>query len=137
MNVRMALVGTASALLALAVGCSTPDARSKEKSAAFEKLPSKQKAAVLQGKVEPGMSKDAVYIAFGPPDRISKVNGTERWIYVKPEFYDIPHWRYRCVQRSDGRMASIPEYDPLYMKRYVDDLEVTFKNGRVSSWRKL
>ena len=100
-------------------------------------MSAKQKAAVLDGKVEPGMSKDAVYIAFGPPDRVSKGGGVERWIYTKPEFYDIPHWRTRCVQRADGRMTTIPEYDPLQMKRYVDDLEVTFRNGRVTDWKNL
>ena len=123
-------------LVLAAAGCSTPETRSKEKQAAFDMLSPKQKADVLGGKVVVGMSADAVYIAFGPPDRVSKGGGTDRWIYTKPEFYDIPHWRYRCVQRADGRMAAIPEYDPLQMKRYVDALEVTFKKGRVVDWKK-
>jgi outer membrane protein assembly factor BamE (lipoprotein component of BamABCDE complex) len=123
--------------LALLAGCSTPQSRSKEKQAAFDHMSAKQKTAVLDGKVEPGMSKDAVYIAFGKPDRVSKDGGAEKWIFTKPEFYDIPHWRYRSVQRADGRMSTIPEYDPLQMKRYVDDLEVTFKNGKVAGWKKL
>lgn len=121
----------------LLAGCSTAQSRSKEKQAAFDKLSAKQQAAVLDGRVETGMTRDAVYIAFGPPDRTSRDGSIERWIYTKPEFYDIPHWRYRCVQRSDGRMSTIPEYDPLQMKRYVDDLEVRFKNGKVSDWKKL
>jgi len=134
MNFRLLLL---CAIAGLLVSCSTPASRSKEKQSAFDHMSAKQKVAVLDGKVEPGMSKDAVYIAFGKPDRISKEGGVEKWVFTKPEFYDIPHWRYRCVVRSDGRMASIPEYDPLQMKRYVDDLEVTFKNGKVAGWKKL
>lgn len=124
-------------LLLLAVGCSTTQSRSKEKQASFDKLTPKQKSDVLDGMVSVGMDTDAVFIAFGPPDRKSKEGKFERWIYTKPEFYDIPHWRYRCVQRAGGGISTIPEYDPLQMKREVDSLEVFFKNGKVMDWKKL
>ena len=124
-------------IVALAAGCASPESRSKERQGSFDKLSARQKADVLEGKVAVGMTTDAVYIAFGEPSRISKNGGVEKWIYTKPEFYDVPHWQYRCIQRGDGHVATIPEYDPLQMKREVDSLEVIFKKGRVTDWRKL
>ena len=124
-------------LFTLAMGCSTPETRSRENPGAFEKLSARQKSTVLQGKVERGMSADAVIIAFGKPTRVEKAGATEHWIYTRAEFYEVPHWRERSVPRADGRMATIPEYDPLQMKRSVDDLEVIFKNRKVASWKKI
>ena len=137
MQLRFHLSALLTLLAALTPGCATPENRAKEKTSAFDKLPSAQKKAALEGKVLVGMNPDAVWIAFGQPDRVKKNGSRESWIYTRPEFYEIPHWRYRCVQRHDGRSMALPEYDPLQFKRYVNDLEVIFKNGKVVDWKKL
>jgi outer membrane protein assembly factor BamE (lipoprotein component of BamABCDE complex) len=124
-------------LFFLLSGCSTPESRAKDNPAGFKKLSAKQKAIVLEGQIEKGMSKDAVQIAFGKPNRVRKSDGAERWIYTKPEYYDIPHWRYETVRSSNGRLLTIPQYDPLQMRRDVDAMEVTFRNGKVVAWREL
>jgi outer membrane protein assembly factor BamE (lipoprotein component of BamABCDE complex) len=123
--------------LALLAGCSTTESRSKDKQVSFDRLTPRQKSDVLDGKVAVGMNTDAVFIAFGPPERVAKEGKSERWTYTKAEFYDVPHWRDRCVQRAGGGISTIPEYDPLQMKREVDSLEVIFKNGKVTTWKKL
>ena len=80
------------ALLVLAgggTGCSTPQRRAREHPAAFHRLSLADQALVLRGRVRPGMNQDAVYIAWGEPDRKTASNdgkgstGIERWIYIQ------------------------------------------------------
>ena len=76
-----------NALLAWALtGCSTPASRSHEHAAAFGKLSPGDQRLVRHGHIRPGMSEEAVYIAWGEPD--AKTAGgdggksaTETWVY--------------------------------------------------------
>jgi hypothetical protein len=124
-------------LLALLVGCATPENRAKEKPGALAGMSAAQKKDALAGKISIGMPKDGVWIAFGEPAGVEKDGSIERWTYTRAEFYEIPHWRYRSLCRVDGRHYAVPEYDPLQFKRYVNDMVVTFKNGKVTGWKKL
>ena len=53
-------------------GCSTVQSRIRERRSAFEKLPPRQQELVIHGKVSEGMSADAVYMAWGRPDEITR-----------------------------------------------------------------
>ena len=66
-------------------GCSTPESRISENRSLYDTLPARQQQLVAQGQIAPGMSKNAVWLAWGNPGQ--KVNGyargnaTETWIY--------------------------------------------------------
>ena len=67
-------------------GCSTIDSRIQSNPAAFDQLSPKDRALVSQGKIAPGMSQQAVYIAWGQPQQkaigvVGKA-ATETWVYT-------------------------------------------------------
>ena len=73
------------AVLALLAGCETPGTRAQDRPAAFGKLSPDDQRTVLAGEVHPGMTADAVYIAWGAPDE-KQMTGTgkeaaESWLY--------------------------------------------------------
>jgi hypothetical protein len=79
----------------LLANCASPVQRRVERNPElFAKLSESQKGNVMSGRVAEGMSKDAVFLAWGKPQRISvgKRNGmkTERWDYTGYE----PVYRY-------------------------------------------
>lgn len=67
------------------VSTTTPEQRIAARSSVFEKLSDKDKESVSRGEISEGMSKEAVSLAWGSPDR--RVEGlrsgkeTERWDY--------------------------------------------------------
>ena len=61
-----ACIATGALLLA---GCSTVSSRIESNRAAFDQLSPKDQALVSQGKIGPGMSQQAVYIAWGQPQQ--------------------------------------------------------------------
>jgi len=101
----------ASLALCLFVGAcasSTPQGRIAENPDKFEGLPAKHKSLVQEGRIERGMSKDAVYLAWGAPsnryDGYQNKRHTERWDYVSTRpvyttgyfggFGGYPYWGY-------------------------------------------
>lgn len=73
---------------ALAVSCSSsPQERIHADMPAYQKLSSKDQSMVLAGQISPGMTPEAVKLAWGEPDSISRgnLNGipSERWLYQK------------------------------------------------------
>ena len=79
----LACIATAALVLS---GCSTVGSRIDANRAAFEQLPPAQKALVGQGKIQAGMSQQAVYIAWGQPQQKSagmvRSVPTETWVYT-------------------------------------------------------
>lgn len=60
-------------LLALPLGgCSTPQSRIERHPALFDALPAEQQTLVRAGQIAIGMPEDAVRLALGEPDRISR-----------------------------------------------------------------
>jgi outer membrane murein-binding lipoprotein Lpp len=79
----LACIATGALLLA---GCSTVSSRIEGNRAAFDQLSPKDQALVSQGRIAPGMSQQAVYIAWGQPQQkaIGMVReiATESWVYT-------------------------------------------------------
>ena len=71
----------------LTQGCSTPSGRSAAKTAALGNLSPAERQVVLNGDIHKGLSKDAVYVAWGSPSKTT-VHNTARgpqecWTYVQ------------------------------------------------------
>lgn len=62
----------------------------------FSKLPAAEQTSVRRGEVREGMSKDAVFLAWGQPDRVAKGRrdgkNRERWSYTQYE--QVQHFGY-------------------------------------------
>jgi hypothetical protein len=123
--------------LLLLCGCSTVQSRVRERHAAFEQMPPPQQSLVLRGEVREGMSRDAVYIAWGKPEEVSR--GTrhgqpfEVWTYYMAAQDVIP--RYTYAPRVIGRHHVLNSvYTPQYITHWYPFRAVVFENGRVVSW---
>src|SRR5437773_8491424 len=80
-----ALLSVTAAGAFLFTGCSTPESRISEHRDLYASLPARQQQLVAQGQIAPGMSENAVWLAWGSPGQ--RVNGfargqsTETWVY--------------------------------------------------------
>jgi hypothetical protein len=72
----------------VAAGCGTPQINRIDRNRdVYESWPIDTKQAVLDGKVEPGMTPDMVRVAWGEPsEKVSSSSGSgeEIWVYRKP-----------------------------------------------------
>jgi hypothetical protein len=151
---------TSAVLLAL-TSCASPLQRRLEKNPdLLAKLSASQKASVLAGRVEEGMTKEAVFLAWGRPSRVTggKREGKtfERWNYTgyEPVYrqpmgfgmglgYDGIGYNGIGIGRSrhvHGRYAR-DYYDPFYYQMspqvdYVpfDAKMVEFTGGKVTAF---
>jgi hypothetical protein len=86
-----ALLTSVTACTLFVGGCSTPQSRISDHPDLYNGLPARQQQLVTQGQIAPGMSKNAVWLAWGAPEQ--KVNGyargtaTETWIYYTTTTY--------------------------------------------------
>lgn len=66
-------------------GCATPGSRAREHAAAFHRLSPADQQLVLHGRIRPGLSQEAVDIAWGQPDEktvgCEGKDASETWIY--------------------------------------------------------
>ena len=99
---RAVTFGVAASALTLA-SCSTTETRISGHPEIYQTLPSRDQALVSQGQIRAGMSQNAVWLAWGWPDRkiVGNMRGrpTETWIYVNyttaPYGYGYPYGPYR------------------------------------------
>jgi len=143
-----------SSIVALLVAsCAAPLQRRIEKNPQiYSDLSDHQKALVQQGKVEEGMTKEAVFLSWGKADRVSTGQklgkAYERWIYTGytasnalPSYrvgygfgyggYGYGHFRGRSSYvYADPFIYSAPviDYIPYEAAR------AEFTNGKVSAW---
>jgi hypothetical protein len=125
--------------------CATPssiESRRTEKLSAYSALAPEERSLVDQGQIKMGMSADAVYIAWGKPAEVLESEDPQRgrittWRYYGSWMQESRYWAYRETRRGG------PD---LYLERYlVSDYqprdyvraEISFKDGRVLSWRTL
>jgi hypothetical protein len=134
---RASTLGLAAGAFILA-SCSTPQTRISEHPDVYQSLSHRDQALVSQGQIRIGMSRTAVWLAWGSPDRkiIGNVGGrpTETWLYVYYATY--PYWYYGPWDPYFGA--------PLYYAYCYDSFPpsiaypgklVTFANGRVVSFQ--
>ena len=124
--------------------CSTIESRISENPESYRNLSSRDQALVNQGQIRYGMSRNAVWLAWGSPD--SKVIGnmrghsTETWIYVHYATY--PYYPYYSPYGPGFGYFGDPFYDPFYYSLIPPSIPypyktVTFSNGRVVSFQYL
>ena len=117
-------------------GCSTPQTRISEHPDFYQSLSPRDKALVNQEQVRNGMSRTAVWLAWGSPDRkiVGNMGGgpTETWLYIYYSTYYPPYapWAY----------FGDPFYDPFYYSYIPPSIPypgkvVTFVKGRVVSFQ--
>ena len=86
-----ALMTTTAAGALFFGGCATPEKRISQNPDLYHSLPVRQQQLVAQGQIAPGMSRNAVWLAWGGPEQ--KVNGyargnsTETWVYLTTTTY--------------------------------------------------
>ncbi|MDP9290776.1 MAG: hypothetical protein M3O82_00270, partial [Verrucomicrobiota bacterium] len=123
-------------VMALAA-CSTPSSRMRDNPAAVAHLRPADRQLALQGRIRPGMSKEAVYIAWDRPDEIQRGYAhrrpSETWIYLATATDDYPNFSY--FPYGFGHRFFFHEvYHPILItRRYVERM-VTFENGVVVAW---
>ena len=163
MKQRFVRPGLLSGVLLLTfalAGCTTISTRIQEHPQAFQSLSPTDQALVQQGKIREGMSREAVYIAWGAPGvRVPGRNRghiVETWVYDAtlagdypgpPFFYGYPYGYGAGFGFYGGRRRYLyrgpyfydPFYDPFFYRsanivRYPDRT-VSFQNGRVIAFQ--
>ena len=144
----------------LLASCETTQSRISKHPEIYQNLSANDQALVSRGQIRAGMPQNAVWLAWGSPDR--KITGnmrghaTETWIYVTyetvPYPYYGPRWGYgygfgggvAVVHRRHGGRSFVffgdPFYDPFFYSYIppsvpVPSKTVTFINGRVVSFQ--
>jgi hypothetical protein len=119
-------------------GCSTPQTRISERPELYQSLSRRDQVLVSQGQIRIGMSRAAVWLAWGSPDRKivgkTRAGSNEAWLYI---FYaTYPYYPY--YGPWDEYFGAPLLYDPFYLDfppsiPYPGRV-VTFANGRVASF---
>lgn len=155
--------GMAAGAVTLA-SCSTVERRISRHLEIYQSLSPSDQALVSHGNIRTGMSPNAVWLAWGSPDRkvVGNMHGhsTETWIYlnyVTPYGYgyDYPYWSYGYpygfasagfVRTHHGGRSFIffgsPFYDPFFYSYIPPSIPypyktVTFANSRAVSFQYL
>jgi hypothetical protein len=111
--------GIAVLLFGFLAGCSTVDSRIKGDPQTFASLSPADQTLVQRGRIREGMSKAAVYLAWGRPDRTRYGSRAgvpfEAWIYTTirteiapgydPGFYGFGYGRFGWSRRYYGPRA--------------------------------
>ena len=132
------------AMLAFATGaivftsCSTPQTRISDHPDLYQSLSQRDQALVSQGQIRIGMSRTAVWLSWGSPDRkiVGNMGGgpTETWIYVYYATY--PYYPFEPLDEYFGA----PLYNPFCYSWFPPSIPypgkvVTFARGRVASFQ--
>ena len=154
---RALTLGLASSALLLA-SCSTTETRISEHPEIFQSLSPRDQALVQAGKIREGMTRDAVWVAWGTPDQkatgFAHGRAVETWIYNEYTYANAPYpypygpfgyggwYGGRTVFRNYGNRRFVivgdPFFDPFYYSYIRPSVAypakiVSFVNGRVVS----
>jgi hypothetical protein len=138
--VRAFPLGLATAAIVL-TSCSTPQTRISDHPDLYQTLSHRDQALVTQGQIRIGMSRTALWLAWGSPDRkiIGNMGGgpTETWLYIYYATYYPPYAPW-----GPWAFVGDPFYDPFYYSFIPPSIPypgkvVTFANGRVVSFQYL
>lgn len=150
--ISLARFGMAAMAAFLLSSCavSTPGSRIAQAPQLFEPLPAAQKEAVMAGQVVEGMTPDAVYLAWGRPDRVTRGSQGgkpfELWRYTELRPIYRSHvslgYGYGYGYRRYGYHRGY--YDPLWAgwdagPDYVPvtSAVVRFTRNRVTGWERI
>lgn len=136
---RVLLLGVAGLLASCAA--STPQTRIARNPALYQALTPSQQALVSQGRIERGLPRDGVFLAWGRPHRVTEWDRSgsrlERWTYyglnpVSTYTFGMgvgPGW-YGCGPYGDPFFYGGPvvEWVPYPISR------VDFRHGQVTDW---
>ncbi len=151
---RALMLSVACSALILA-SCATTETRISQHPEMYQRLSPSDQALVREGKIRNGMSRDAVYLAWGGPDQTTTgtVHGrpAETWIYTSSTSSTYPYpygWGHRYYgfgyvgrhhhHHSHFRYGFDPFYDPFFYYRPTinyPDRTVSFQNGRVVAFQ--
>jgi hypothetical protein len=129
---RVALTFGIAAAALLFTSCGTTGQRISQHPEIYQHLSPKDQTLVSQGQIRPGMTMDAVWLAWGTPEQ--EIPGdahgrpTETWVYLRyetPPSYGAPYYY------GPFDWSNIPPKFPYPSKG------VTFSNGRVVFFRHL
>ena len=138
------VLGIATVVL-IVTSCSTPQTRISDHPDLYQSLSPRDQALVGEGQIRYGMSRNAVWLAWGSHD--SKVIGnmrghsTETWVYVYYVTYPYYYPYYGPYGPGFGFFGD-PFYDPFYYSLIPPSIPypnktVTFSNSRVMSFQYL
>jgi hypothetical protein len=141
---RTLFLGIAALLSAFLAGCSTVDSRIHGNPQTFAALSPADQALVRRGDISEGMSKAAVYLAWGKPDRLRYGSRAgvpfEAWIYTttqseiglgySPGFYGYGYGRYGWSRRFYGSRGfyGYSRFNP-YLDDDIFDYEVPYRTA--------
>lgn len=119
----------------------TPTDRIGQNPAMYGVLSPEHQVMVQQGRICEGMSKDAVYLAWGNPDTppvIGQQNGLyyEKWLYVEYLPVVVDSWAVggACAHRGSLYCAGGPG---VYTTQVPSEVAwVMFQNNRVTAWER-
>jgi hypothetical protein len=118
--------------------CSTPQTRVSEHPDLYQSLSHRDQALVSQGQIRIGMSRTAVWLAWGTTDQkiIGNMGGgpTETWVYVYYATY--PYYPFEPLDEYFGA----PLFDPFCYSWFPPSIPypgklVTFARGKVVSYQ--
>jgi hypothetical protein len=118
--------------------CSTPQTRISEHPDLHQSISHRDQALVSQGQIRIGMSRPAVWLAWGSPDQriIGNMGGgtTETWVYTYYASY--PYYPYEPLDEYFGA----PLYDPFCYSWFPPSIPypgklVTFAHGKAVSFQ--
>jgi len=163
----LTLIAGAAACAFFLSGCSTTDSRIAEQPETYNALGPRDQALVTEGKIREGLSKGAVYIAWGAPNQRaegrSRGRRVETWIYfgtAAGDYYPSPFlygpyagfgygygygggfgYSHRRRGGLRGGYFYDPFYDPFFYNRIsvltYPERTVSFQNGRVIAYQYL
>jgi len=138
----MPIIAGAIAMLAASCAPNTPAARIDRNPGLYEALPAEHRKQVREGRIDRGMSEDAVLLAWGRPSRQLEMVRPEgpavRWDYTgsRPVYASNFHGGYRR-----GRLGACCHYSavgfgfgPEIIHVPTHRASVWFVDGKVEAW---
>lgn len=137
---RTALLACMAALLLAACQTATPATRIEANPVMFRSLSAEQQLMVQQGRIAKGMTKDAVFLAWGKPasaPMVGEKDGKrfERWVYTVSRPVPVDGFGGGCWYGGPWCHHGWGPYGGMNVAYVPEDVaSVTFEDERVTEW---